>query len=92
MEIEKRYRTYGIALGIDLGIESGIGLFDITLWGGTELWPELLELLMKNFLVIWFYNIQNDVTKINTELINEFLVEIYFRNYTDLWENFVNFK
>ena len=27
MEIEKRYRTYGIALGIDLGIENGIGTF-----------------------------------------------------------------
>ena len=47
---------------------------------------------MKNFLYIWFYNIQNAVTKINTELNNEFLVEIYFRNYTDLLENFVNFK
>ena len=31
-------------------------------------------------------------TKINTELTNEFFVEIYFRNYTDLLENFVNFK
>ena len=27
------------------------------------------------------------ITKINTELTNEFLVEIYFRNYTDLLEN-----
>ena len=85
MEIEKRYRTYGIALGIDLGV-------DITLWGGTKLSPELLELLMKSFLYIWFYNIQNAVTKIDTELTNEILVEIYFRNYTDLLENFVNFK
>ena len=32
------------------------------------------------------------ITKINTELTNEFLVEIYLRNYTDLLENFVNFK
>ena len=32
------------------------------------------------------------ITKINTELTNEFLVEIYFRNYTDLLENFVNIK
>ena len=47
---------------------------------------------MENFLYIWFYNIQNAVTKINTERTNEFLVEIYFRNYTDLLENFVNFK
>ena len=47
---------------------------------------------MKNFLYIWFYNIQNAVTEINTELTNEFLVEIYFRNYTDLLENFVNFE
>ena len=47
---------------------------------------------MKNFLYIWFYNIQNAVTKINTELTNEFLDEIYFRDYTDLLENFVHFK
>ena len=47
---------------------------------------------MKNFLNIWFYNIQNAVNKINTELTNELLIEIYFRNYTDLLENFVNFK
>ena len=47
---------------------------------------------MKNFLYIWFYDIQNAVTKINTELTNEFLVEIYLRNYTDLFENFVYFK
>ena len=80
MEIEKGYRTYGI------------GLFDITLWGGTELSPELLELSVQNFLYIWFYNIQNAVTKINTKLTNEFLVEIYFRNYTDLLEKFINFK
>ena len=71
---------------------TGIGLFDITLWGGTELSPELLELLMKNFLYIWFYNIQNAVAKINTELTNEFPVEKYFRNGTDLLDNFVNFK
>ena len=42
---------------------------------------------MKNSLYIWFYNIQNAVTKINTELTNEFLVEIYFTNYTDFLEN-----
>ena len=32
------------------------------------------------------------ITKINTKLTNEFLVEIYFRNYTDLLENLVYFK
>ena len=32
------------------------------------------------------------ITKINKKLTNEFLVEIYFRNYTDILENFVNFK
>ena len=32
------------------------------------------------------------ITKINTELTNEFLVEIYFRNYTDLLETFVNLE
>ena len=47
---------------------------------------------MKNFLYMWFYNIQNAVTKMSTELTNDFLVGIYFRNYTDPLENFVNFK
>ena len=41
---------------------------------------------MKNFLYVWFNNIQNAVTKINTELTIEFHVEKYFRNCTDLLE------
>ena len=32
------------------------------------------------------------IIKINTELTNEFFVEKYFRNCTDLLENFVYFK
>ena len=32
------------------------------------------------------------ICKVKMKVTIEFFVEIYFRNYTDLFENFVNFK
>ena len=92
MEIEKRYKTYGIALGIDLCIEKRYRTFQYNSLGRNRTLTRTPRTFNEKFPYIWFYNIQNAVTKINTELTNEFLVEIYFRNYTDLLKNFVNFK
>ena len=90
MEIEKRYRTYGIALGIDLGIDLGIEkryrTFRYNSLKRNRTLTRTLGTFNEKFPIhmILQYSKRSNQDQ-NTELTNEFLVEIYFRNYIDLF-------